>query len=91
MISLLRTPITLVWAVLVLATGLSWFLGIEEGLAPDRQQAASVAILLIAFVKVRFIGLYFMELREAPVAMRGVIELYCAGVAALTIGLYLAA
>jgi Prokaryotic Cytochrome C oxidase subunit IV len=47
-----------------------------------------VLILLIAFVKVRFVGLYFMELREAPMLLRGLFETYCIGVCALVISMF---
>jgi hypothetical protein len=76
---LLRTRTSIVWLVLILATLLTWSLGGSHH-TPGTGGAHSVAgfsILLIAFVKVRFIGLYFMELRHAPVALRGVFEAYC--------------
>ena len=39
----------------------------------------------IAFIKVRFVGLYFMELREAPMLLRGLFETYCIAVCTLVI------
>jgi len=48
-------------------------------------QLATTIVVLVAFIKVRFIGLYFMELREAPVALRLVFEGYCAVVCAVVI------
>lgn len=69
---LLRTRTSAVWLLLTVATVLSWALGTHHGL--------TIAILVIAFVKVRFVGLYFMELRGAPPALRTVFELYCAAV-----------
>lgn len=50
-----------------------------------------VAILLVAFVKIRFIGLYFMELKDAPLVLRALLEGYCLIVCGLLIGFYLAA
>lgn len=48
---------------------------------------ASSAALLIAFVKVRLIGLEFMELRAAPFLLRLIFELWtvvaCTGMLAL--------
>jgi hypothetical protein len=52
---------------------------------------ASVLILLIAFMKVRLVGLYFMELREAPVALRGLFQGYCIVVSAAVLGTFLLA
>ncbi len=50
----------LVWGALIAATCVSWSLG--------------AAALVIAFVKVRFIGLEFMELRGASAILRGLFE-----------------
>lgn len=69
---LLRTRTTAVWVLLTVATLLSWTLGTHHGLA--------IAILVIAFVKIRFVGLYFMELRGAPPVLRVVFETYCLAV-----------
>ena len=52
---------------------------------------ASVTILVVALFKVRLVGLYFMELREAPIALRALLEVYCLAVCAITVSLFLAA
>ena len=72
LVPLLRTRTSAVWLLLTVATVLSWSLGAHHGLA--------IAILVIAFVKIRFVGLYFMELRDAPPALRAVFETYCLAV-----------
>jgi hypothetical protein len=83
---------TVAWFVLILATLTSWRLGTDHGLGSDEDhELASVAIFLVAFVKVRLVGLYFMELREAPLPLRGIFEGYCAVVCAAVIGMYLLA
>jgi hypothetical protein len=46
-------------------------------------------IFVVAFVKVRFVGLYFMELRQAPVILRSLFEGWCVVVCLLLAGLYL--
>lgn len=86
--SLLRSKITAVWVVLIFATLLSWHLGADHG-APDARTVATVVIMLVAFIKVRFVGLYFMELRHAPVPLRLIFEGYCLVVCSVVIGLYL--
>ena len=86
-LALLRNRVTLVWVALVLATIVSWWLGTDHGL--DDATAASVVILVIAMLKVRCVGLYFMDLRHAPTALRGVFEAYCLGLLAALVGLYL--
>jgi hypothetical protein len=73
--TLLRTPATTVWVALMLATFVSWTLGTHHGF--HNYTLASVVIVLIAFIKVRFVGLYFMELRDAPAMLRGLFEAYC--------------
>ncbi|MCV7412507.1 hypothetical protein AWC05_17975 [Mycobacterium florentinum] len=85
--ALIRTPATAVWLVLIAATGVSWALGTQHGMA--NHQLASVIILLIAFIKVRLVGLYFMELREAPNVLRGLFETYCVVVCALLLGVFI--
>ncbi|CCW10226.1 hypothetical protein EBESD8_7540 [Rhodococcus aetherivorans] len=48
-----------------------------------------VLIMVVAFVKVRLIGLYFMELRVAPTLLRSAFEIYCSVACAVLIGFYL--
>lgn len=91
MVSLLKNPASVVWLVLVSATAVSWSLGVDHSFADGGRTEASVAILAIAFVKVRFIGLYFMELRHAPQVLRGLFEAYCVVVCALVLGFFLLA
>jgi hypothetical protein len=87
MTALLRTPATVVWVVLVMATIVSWTLGTTHGM--HNHALASVLILLIALIKVRLVGLYFMELHEAPAALRGLFEGYCIVVCAAVLGTFL--
>jgi hypothetical protein len=49
------------------------------------------SILLIAFVKIRFVGLYFMELRGAPTLLGSMFESYCVIVCAALTVMYLLA
>lgn len=77
----------IVWAALVIFTVLSFALG-GEHLIDNRTLAAAV-VLGIAAVKVRLVGLHFMELRHAPVALRAAFEAYCVGLFAVLMGLYI--
>lgn len=82
-----RDLLTLVWLGLVLATATTWWVGADHGLG--RGDAAALLVIAIAFVKVRFVGLHFMELRTAPRALRLAFEGYLV-VTAVTLGvLYL--
>jgi cytochrome c oxidase subunit IV len=67
--SLFRQRITTVWVLLIAATGLSWEFGHGLGVGGS-YRLATTAVVLIAFIKVRFIFLDFMELRTAPLPLR---------------------
>jgi len=90
MASLLRKRITLVWLGLILATLLSWetLSGFGPEVGPNR---LGIVVLVIAFIKVRYIMLEFMELRHAPLALRLFAEgwsiLVCIAVLAFYTGL----
>jgi len=86
---LLRSPISVVWAVLVGATLGSWWLGTDHGLSSH--DVVGSLLLLLAFVKVRFIGLYFMELRHAPTPLRLLFEVWCAAACGVVVGMFLLA
>ena len=61
---------TLVFWLLLAATALSWALSSAEGSAwLVEARAARLAIVLLAFFKVRLVLLHFMELATAPRAL----------------------
>ena len=70
MMTLLANPAHRAWLILLIATGITWYLG-EVGAAGT---LAIVAMLLIAFVKGRLVILDFMELRDAPRLWRVLLE-----------------
>jgi caa(3)-type oxidase subunit IV len=88
LLPLLRNRVTIVWLVLVCATVLSWWLGTDHGFVHGAS-SASVVILAVAFMKARFVGLYFMELRDAPLVLRGLFEAYCLVVLTVVMTMYL--
>jgi hypothetical protein len=73
------------WLLLIAATLLSYALGADHGTG----SAMVVVVLAIVAIKVRLIGLDFMELRSAPLGLRIVFEGYCVGLWAVLAGLYL--
>jgi hypothetical protein len=89
MTALIRTNATLVWLILSGLTVVSWALGTQHGLGGANHVPASVAILVVAVFKVRLVGLYFMELRDAPVALRALFEGYCVILLGLLVGMLL--
>lgn len=85
MTTLRRDPLAAVWGLLAAVTCLSWWLGAGHGTT-----AATAAALAIAFVKVRFIGQWFMELRIAPSTLRWAFDGWVGVVGCALVGLYLA-
>lgn len=66
---------TLVWLALLLLTALSWFITSDDhGLRYLSQSAITAILLGVAMFKARLVILHFMEIGEAPVALRLVFE-----------------
>lgn len=84
-LKLLTNRAGLSWLVLIAATLVSWAVGAEHGTG----STIGVLVLGIAAIKVRLVGLDFMELRHAPIALRAAFEAYCVGMWARLSGLYL--
>ena len=81
------TPLT-TWSLLVAATLCSFAL-FETAGASTFHRYANVGIILIAFIKVRWVGLDFMELRHAPPGLRVAFEAWVIAIAATLVRLYL--
>jgi hypothetical protein len=67
--------ITQIWAGLVAATLFSWG-SVTHMPAVGKINILTLWVVVIAFVKVRYIGLDFMELRQAPTAYRVCFEVW---------------
>jgi caa(3)-type oxidase subunit IV len=76
--------VVVVWLVLLTATLLSW----ESAHTSGEYRLASAAVLLIAFLKARLIGLEFMELRSAPRVLRFIFEAWVIVACATLLALY---
>lgn len=72
------------WLVLIAATLVSYLVGAEHGIG----STPVVVVLGIAAIKIRLVGLDFMELRSAPIPWRAVFESYCLLLWAVLCGLY---
>ncbi len=83
--ALMRNRAGVSWLILVAATLASWALGADHGTG----SLVAVAVLGIAAIKVRLVGLDFMELRHAPIPLRAAFEAYCVALWSLLSGLYL--
>ncbi len=87
MAQILKLRITAIWALLVLATCLSW--ESVRGFAWARDpRLATITVIVIAFLKVRFVALDFMEVRHAPLPLRLFFEIWIVVLAALLIAVY---
>lgn len=69
-----RTGIS--WLVIVVITAVSAWVGIDYG--AGGADIAAVAVLALAMVKVWLVGMHFMELRDAPILLRGIFAAWCA-------------
>ena len=87
MTAVFNIKLTIVWLLLIIATALSWQFGHGMGFG-DQLHYATVAVLIITFIKVRFIYLDFMELKTAPPALRWVVEAWALIACATLIVLY---
>lgn len=76
-----------VWAALVAATLISLALG-EDWIGHG--DLAAALVIAIAFIKVRLVGMHFMELRHAPLPLRLAFQAYCGVASIVLIVLYLA-
>lgn len=83
---MLRKPATIVWATLMLATCATTWLLSGSSVTPE---VATVAIMLIAAIKVRLVMSHFMEVRRAPLALRLVRDGWLLAVTALILTVYL--
>jgi hypothetical protein len=84
-----RHPVTTVWLLLVVATGASWWLGGGSAAASPSTRVATAVLLLVAFIKVRLIVGYFMEVRHAPSALRVGFDVWISLVCLALVVLYL--
>ncbi|WP_445165917.1 cytochrome C oxidase subunit IV family protein [Mycolicibacterium sp. Dal123E01] len=85
MLQLMRNRAGVSWLVLVALTCASFAFGADHGTG----SLVAVGVLAIAAIKVRLVGLDFMELRHAPIPLRAIFEVYCVALWALLSGLYL--
>ncbi len=76
----------IVWAALVIFTVISFLLGGEHLI--DNKTLAAAIVVGIAAIKIRLVGLHFMELKGAPVALRAVFEGYCVVLFVALMGIY---
>ncbi len=87
MLAYLRNASTPIWMLLILATGLSWWLGHGPEAADSRPYAAT-GLVVIAAIKIRLVVRYFMEVRDAPLALQWVMDGWLLAMCAGILGTY---
>ena len=85
MLQLMRNRAGASWLILVALTLASFAFGADHGTG----SLLAVGVLALAAIKVRLVGLDFMALRLAPIALRAIFEVYCVALWALLSGLYM--
>jgi hypothetical protein len=83
----MRARMVVIWLLLVAATLFSLSLFEESGHL-QVSHYVGVAVIAVAFVKVRFIGLDFMELRRAPKPLRIAFEAWVLVIAGTLMTMY---
>jgi hypothetical protein len=85
----IRHPVTWVWVLLASATALSWWLGTGQGIDPAQAHlGTTLALMGVAFVKVRLVMSHFMELRHAPWLLRLIRDVWIVAACAAILVLY---
>jgi hypothetical protein len=79
--------VTVVFAGLVVATCMTWWLGSRPSPTDNASGLAAVLTILIAFAKIYFIGRDFMELRSAPLGLRAAFNVWVGAVAVAAVAL----
>lgn len=91
MTTYLRSPLTIVWAVLTTVTIVSWLTARDGGAAHVLNAGVTVAVLLIAAVKTSLVIWHFMEVRHAPRWLKVTTGSWAIVLFALLLGFYFAA
>lgn len=63
-----------VFSVLVAATTTMWWVGEHHWMS---RRSSAIFLFVVAFLKIRLVMLYFMELRSAPTAWRLIFDAWC--------------
>jgi heme/copper-type cytochrome/quinol oxidase subunit 4 len=81
---LVRQRATVSFALLLIVTLLSYWLTVGHGgsALDEGQSLVWTLVIVLAFIKVRWVLLDFMELRSAPIGLRLLYEAWGVGVAA---------
>lgn len=90
MTSLLRNPLTIVWALLTAVTIASSLIALEGGASHQINITITTVVLLIAAFKAHMVIRHFMEVRHAPIWLKATTSGWVLGLFALLLGFYFA-
>jgi cytochrome c oxidase subunit IV len=88
--SLIRNPLTIVWALLTTVTVASSLVALDGGASHQINMTVTSVVLLIAAVKAFLVIWHFMEVRRAPVWLKATTGGWVLGLFALLFGFYFA-
>lgn len=90
MTSLIRNPLTIVWALLTIVTVASSLIATDGGASHQINTTVTTIVLLIAAFKAHMVIRHFMEVRHAPVWLKATTSGWVLGLFALLLGFYFA-
>jgi hypothetical protein len=90
MTSLIRNPLTIVWALLTTVTIASSLIAVDGGAAHQINTTVTTVVLVIAAVKAFLVIWHFMEVRRAPVWLKAITGGWVLALFALLLGFYFA-
>jgi Prokaryotic Cytochrome C oxidase subunit IV len=90
MTSLIRDPLTIVWALLTTVTLASWLIARDGGSSHQINTTVTLVVLLIAAIKALLVIWHFMEVRRAPVWLKATTSGWVLALFALLLGFYYA-
>ena len=83
-----QNSLTYVWAFLTAITLASWWLSHSRGANFQLDAGVTAGVLVIAFVKVRFVIWHFMEVKTAPAWLRRTCDGWLIAIAVLIFTFY---
>jgi hypothetical protein len=90
MTSLIRNPLTIVWALLTTVTIASSLIALDGGAAHQINTTVTTVVLVIAAVKAFLVIWHFMEVRRAPVWLKATTSGWVLALFAALLGFYFA-
>ncbi len=90
MTSLIRNPLTVVWALLTTVTIVSSLIALDGGASHQINTTVTTVVLLIAAVKAFLVIWHFMAVRRAPVWLKLTTSGWVLALFALLLGFYFA-